>query len=331
MINLSSGDLYGTKFKKKLLKQAISTIQPNNLLSYPNTLGLTSLREKIKNSLFPTSRKETLITGSATEALSILNKLYANKTMAIQTPYYFGVGRQTQECKTFMWENVNELEKLCKTQRIEVIYLTSNFHSVTTKSLTDSEKQRVIQIATQFDIIIIEDNPNDFLYKDKLPSNLTNQYEKSIYVGSFSKIVAPGIRLGFIHANPTIMKQIKSDKITSNLSTNITSQIIADFMMQPHVIKQITTNFQKKLNLVEKQLKKYQIEFEPIKGGIFINIPIQQDLLDVINKLKNNGIYIEENKFSYPNKKNRNVLKINFLKNNKKQNNNAFKIIKSCL
>lgn len=107
--------------------------------------------------------------------------------------------------------DIAAIENACKTQQIRAVFVMPHHHHPTTVSLTAARRMRLLQLAEKYKFAIVEDDYDyDFHYASSpiLPMASSDRHGVVIYVGSLSKIVAPGLRLGFIVAPVDFVEEI---------------------------------------------------------------------------------------------------------------------------
>ncbi|WP_052732303.1 aminotransferase class I/II-fold pyridoxal phosphate-dependent enzyme [Hymenobacter terrenus] len=106
---------------------------------------------------------------------------------------------------------VDEVEALCQQQPIRLLYLTPHHHYPTTVTLSAERRVRLLQLAERYDFIIMEDDYDfDFHYDGSpiLPLASANRAGRVLYLGSLSKVLAPGFRVGYIVAPADIIAEL---------------------------------------------------------------------------------------------------------------------------
>ena len=107
--------------------------------------------------------------------------------------------------------DVEAIEKLCQRQRIRAVFVMPHHHHPTTVSLSAERRMKLLMLAAEYQFAIIEDDYDyDFHYASSpiLPMASADQNGTVIYVGSFSKTVAPGLRIGFIVAPKDFIREL---------------------------------------------------------------------------------------------------------------------------
>jgi len=106
--------------------------------------------------------------------------------------------------------DVDAVEAICKKRKVKLIYVIPHHHSPTTVTLSAERRMRLLELAHQYKFAIVEDDYDfDFHYASSpiLPLASVDNYGSVIYVGSFSKTIAPGIRIGFMVAPQNFIEQ----------------------------------------------------------------------------------------------------------------------------
>ncbi len=283
------------------------------LQDYPDTWGDAVLRERI-DAMTPTWGGEVLVTGSATQALNLaLNTIGKDRTIAVRVPVYFGVLRKARELglEVKTWETIDELEAIGK---FDAVLVSSNFTPPTGKSFTADEKAKIAEAAGNNGTWLIEDNVYDPLWRDACPEPVPYDPDRTIRIGSLSKIAAPGFRLGFIKASAEVMKSLRSAKITLDLSSSIIPQILARDTLQKNVLDTVRRETQQRVDLLRGLLQeKTGVEITQPDGGPFVCLPMpkEMDIKVFQTKLAAIGLKIDANDQYYPDGKNRPYVRLN--------------------
>jgi GntR family transcriptional regulator/MocR family aminotransferase len=106
--------------------------------------------------------------------------------------------------------NMDAVEAICKKKKVRMLYVIPHHHTPTTTTLSSERRMRLLELAMKYKFAIIEDDYDfDFQYTCSpiLPLSSADYYGNVIYVGSFCKVIAPGIRIGFMVAPKNFLKQ----------------------------------------------------------------------------------------------------------------------------
>ncbi len=108
--------------------------------------------------------------------------------------------------------NVEQLEEKLKRANPKFLYTIPTFHNPASVTLTQARRERLVSLSHQYNFLVIADEVYQFLAYDTIPpkplSAFANQVEQVISINSFSKILAPGLRLGWIQAHPKLIKRL---------------------------------------------------------------------------------------------------------------------------
>jgi len=106
--------------------------------------------------------------------------------------------------------NLDAVEEICKKKKVKMLYVIPHHHQPTTVTLCSERRMRLLELAMKYRFAIIEDDYDyDFHYTSSpiLPLASADYYGSVIYIGSFCKTIAPGIRIGFMIAPPNLISQ----------------------------------------------------------------------------------------------------------------------------
>ena len=143
-----------------------------------------------------------------------------------------------------------------------------------------SSRQRLLELAEHYNVMILEDSPYfELNYNDEfIPSiKSLDKNERVIYAGSFSKIISPGIRLGFAVAPENIIQKMVVAKQVSDVHSNLYFQILIDRYMQQydldaHIAK-CKMLYKSRRNTMHKALSNHlegKLQWNLPKGGLFL-------------------------------------------------------------
>jgi len=210
--------------------------------SYADTQGYMPLRQQIVRLMREAGvrchRDDIIITNGCLEALSLALRVVAKPgdTIAIESPTYFGVlqviealGLRALELPTDVVQgiNVNTLEQAISKRQLTACVLMPSFANPTGASMPDANRKRVVELLAGHKIPLIEDDVCGILSYDSVRPKALKSYDNEqmvIYCSSFSKTVAPGLRIGWIVAG-IYKKPVIYRKFLDNISTSILPQM----------------------------------------------------------------------------------------------------------
>jgi len=260
-------------------------------LEYPGTGGLIELRRKIREYLeflgVNTSKREIIITAGAQHALNIIANMFLNEKdlFIVENPTFIeaflALKHYTQKYRTIRVDDkgmvVGEIRKIVKEENVKLVYTIPTAHNPTGTIMSYERRKQLIEICSEKDIVIVEDDPYRPIVNSKIES-LTNMDKDGIvvYVGSFSKIIAPGLRIGYILASRELVEKIEQlqqlDFATSTLSMYIMLKLFK-YRTPYRTIEQASREYTERIKLLLDLLEDYMpsnTEWTKPKGGFYI-------------------------------------------------------------
>ncbi len=234
-IDFTSSNISRELFPLKEFKRAVDhvfDVGGGDIFGYEDPRGIIGLRELIGDRLGRPAERIQIISG-AQQGLDIIAKavLTYGDYVFTEKPTYTGAA----EAFALRGANVvgvdmendgidtERLEKLIKLYKPELIYVMPHFQTPTTISYTIEKKRRLLDLSSKYDFYIIEeDNLSDFNYSGKSLMSLKALDHKNrvIYIKSFSKILMPGLRLGYMIMPKAISEAVVSAKYSTDMGTS---------------------------------------------------------------------------------------------------------------
>ena len=224
--------------------------EPILALQYSITEGYTPLRDYLKGWMtekgcFRSGSDELIITSGGQQANELSCKVLLNEgdTLLCESPSFIG------SLNAFRSYNVNlkgiemeddgidleKLEAVLKTDNnVKILYLIPNFQNPTGRTMSLAKRKAVYELACKYDFIILEDDPYGELRfaGENIPSIKSFDTEgRVIYSSTFSKLISPGFRTGFVSAPAPIIQKIVVCKQVSDVHSNIWAQVISHRFM----------------------------------------------------------------------------------------------------
>lgn len=251
-------------------------------LQYSSSRGLLGLRQKIADIYteklgFKTSADEILITSGSQQAFDIIVKSLDKKNVIIEQPSYIGaIGAfKSLNMKIDSFKYISELPN--KLNSSNILYAISDFQNPSTNSYNSIEREILINIINRKKSFFIEDGAYTFLNFDNEYNTPISKYcERAFHLGSFSKIIAPGLRIGWIRANKKLIDNLLVVKESLDLHTSTLNQMILDEYLTSYDlfshIKKLNIDYRMKMNFMADCLEKYipSFKFTRPNGGMFI-------------------------------------------------------------
>ncbi|MFC6314525.1 PLP-dependent aminotransferase family protein [Lapidilactobacillus achengensis] len=284
-------------FPKKelaLSSQRVLLDGTENPLQYHNAKGYYPLRKLIATALAQEGAAEDphhiLLTQGAQQGLDLVAKLFLNPhdRIAVEAPTYVGALAAFTAYEPTYLElpmspdglDLDLLERALKQTTIKFLYTVPNFQNPTGFVMSLTKRQRLVQLAQNYDFYILEDDPYKHLrYAGAdLPSIRSLDHSGHVIsLGSFSKILAPGLRLGWLVADDPIYTQIRLLKDGADLeSPALIQQIVADYLVNNDFsahLQQVQADYQQRrdwmLSALETNLPAGWQTSQP-NGGFFL-------------------------------------------------------------
>lgn len=312
-------------------------------LQYSSTEGLTELREFILNWLVEDNKKAGLdnivITSGSQQGLDLVSKVLLDPEdiVIVELPSYLaalnafrsyggemvGIPMDDEGMRMdSLRETLTQLKKEGK--RVKFIYTISNFQNPAGVTMSSLRRKEILEIAREFNVLILEDNPYDKLRFEGEPLPSIYSLDKEGYVislGTFSKILCPGLRLAWILGNKEIVGKIVIMKQATDLCTSILNQLIAyEYCTNYDIDKNIESNieiYRKKRNVMLNALDRYfpaEVTWTKPEGGFFVfaTLPEYIDADEMfLEAIKEEVAYVSGAPF-FANNKGKNTMRLSF-------------------
>ncbi len=298
---LPNRELFPIEDLKKATEMVFLT-SGTSALQYSNSEGLLELRKFISGRYkekfnLDIPIEQILITSGSQQGLDLLGKTFVNEgdQIVIEEPGYLGAIQAFSVYKTkFLPVPVNDegldisiLENTLKRNDPKLFYCVPNFQNPGGISYTEENRIAVAEVLKDKDIFLIEDDPyGDLRYSGEPKSSFMQLLpEKTIMLGSFSKTVVPGFRLGWIVAHDDIFDKLLIAKQASDLHTNIFTQcVLSEYLKQGSFEKHVASIrevYGRQCKAMIKSIKKYfpkNIHFSKPEGGMFLWVTLPDNI-----------------------------------------------------
>lgn len=326
------------------LKKATSKVLENSsCMQYSKSQGIDELREKIASFYtnyfdLPTTKDEIMITTGSQQAFDIISKTFIQKEVIVQTPTYIGAlsAFKVLDLKVKAFKYIGYLNEMLKSD--SALYIMSDFANPNTICLDDKERDDILHILHKKESFLIEDGAYSFLdFDGKIRKPISSSYKKSFHLGSFSKIIAPGLRVGWIRADKHLIEKILVSKEALDLHTPTLNQMIINQFLQDNDLfehlKNIRANYKNKMEFMSECFEKYMPDFKFLKpkGGMFIYGKFNEDSFALAKEvLKKNIAFVPAQVFFHDNKKSKEA-RFNFTNSSKEEIEKGIKEISKML
>src|SRR5262249_16884950 len=298
VISLAGGlpapELFPVDEYRRAFEWVLETDGPQ-ALQYGPSEGYRPLRELLASRLTEFGIKaeadDVLITNGSQQALDLIGKVLIDPgdAVLVENPTYLGALQAFNQYQpTYVAVGmdddgmlVDEVEEALANNRgrIKFIYALPNFQNPTGRSMSLARRKRLVALAHQFEVPIVEDDPyGELRYEGShIPSLKSLDPECVIYLGTFSKILAPGFRLGWIVASGEAQETLLHAKQPSDLHTGMaqqmaTWQVARDGFVDLHV-ERIKDFYRERRDVILLALEEHfpaDARFTRPAGGLFV-------------------------------------------------------------
>lgn len=306
VISFAAGNPAPETFPVREVKEIIDRIMTENpiaALQYSLTEGYTPLRDVLKKDLeaqgcFDPERDDLIITSGAQQANELSCKVMCDEgdTVLTEAPSFIGSLNSFKSYNGHIvgvpLENdgvdLNALEDALRSNKnVKLIYLIPNFQNPTGLCTSFEKRKAVYELAKKYGVMILEDNPYGMtrFAGEPIPSIKTLDKDGLvIYSGTFSKVLSPGIRVGYVCAPKPVIQKIVVCKQVSDVHTNILAQMICHEFMTKYNwsehLKMLPAVYKKKCELMLSEMDKNfskKITYTRPEGGLFIWATLPDD------------------------------------------------------
>lgn len=287
-------DALPVKELEEISKELIAE-EPRVVFQYGVTEGYTPLRDEVKKILakkgvYNPEYDEVIITSGAQQANELSAKVLCNEgdVLLAEKPSFIG---SLNAFKSYHVDlqgvtlesdgiNIAELEEKLKQGNVKLVYLIPNFQNPTGNTMSWEKRKAAFELCKKYGAVILEDNPYGdlrFAGEDIKSIKTLDTEGRVIYSGTFSKILSPGIRVGYVCAHKDIVQKIVVCKQVADVHTTMWSQMIAyrflkKYDLDEHIQK-LHKVYERKTNLMLNEIAKNfssKIEYTKPQGGLFI-------------------------------------------------------------
>jgi len=327
IVSFAGGLPSAKSFPAEDLKSIVSKVlekEASIALQYGATEGDTLLRDELSKYYnkkgFGITIKNVLITASSQQALDIVGKMFIDEgdKIIVGLPSYLGainafksyfpemIGVKIDEygmCSTELEKILQDLQR--KGERVKFVYIVPDFQNPAGITMPKSRRLEILKLAQKYEFYIIEDSPySEIRFEGKAQPTFysLDKNEIVINLGTFSKVLSPGFRLGWIIAPPEVLDKAITLKQTMDLCTSPFIQRIAGRYMEkglfePNLLK-IIKMYKEKLEVMIEAFEKHmpkEVTWTTPEGGLFLFLTLPER----INTSKLIDIAIEKYKVAF--------------------------------
>lgn len=173
--------------------------------------------------------------------------------------------------------------------RPKLLYMIPTYHNPTGRVLPENQRRELLQLAARHRLVILEDDPySDLYYGAEPPPSLkaTDNYGGVVYLSTFSKILFPGLRIGYVAAHPALINRLALEKQYIDLHSNNLAQILLCRLLEqgylPAHLELVRGEYKKRRDALAQALRHFcrqELTFDIPEGGFYLWCRIQAPVL----------------------------------------------------
>ena len=332
-----SADTFPLEDIRRTMSEVIDKYQ-GKAFQYGATQGVPELRAAVARR-YGVTEDRVQITSSSQQGLDVCTRILVDPGDVILTssPSYLGALQSFRSYRADIRgvahrEDIDEFRNAYESvlaqvkaegKQVKFLYMIPDFQNPSGESLTLSERQMLVELAVRYGFLIVEDSPyRELRYEgEHLPTMYSLAPDYVIHLGSFSKIFAPGFRLGWAIAHPEILDKIYVCKQSLDLCPPIFDQYVAaEFMesgrLDANLAKSIEL-YKGKRDLLLKLLEEYmpaEVSWTHPEGGLFLflTMPGDFDAVKFYDTALDAGVAYVAGEFFHPDGSGKNTMRMNF-------------------
>jgi 2-aminoadipate transaminase len=256
IISLAGGLPSPDTFPIEAMREATTRVlreQPREALQYAASEGYGPLREWVAAEMseqgMTVSPGQVLITTGSQQGLDLVGKVLIDpgSTVAVESPTYLGALQAYNPCEpnyvSVACDDDGPLPgELGPARGARFLYALPNFQNPSGRCISAARRDSLVHAAQSLGLPLVEDNPYGELWFDAPPpAPLASRWaEGTVYLGSFSKVLAPGLRLGYVIAPPILFPKLLQAKQAADLHTpgfnqRVVHEVIRGGFLHQHV------------------------------------------------------------------------------------------------
>jgi len=340
VINFAGGLPAPELFPIDQLRECVDAVLTNSgaaSLQYSLTQGILSLREYLAEHVtkkgLPVTAENITITSGSQQGLDLVGRAFLEPGDYVLTelPTYVGALQafnfyQAIYCPVTMDNHgilVDQAEEKIKQFKPKFIYLVPNFQNPSGITMSLERRQKVIDLAFKYHIPVVDDNPyGELRFSGKaVPSLRGIGGDAVIGLGTFSKLISPGLRIGWVVAPIACSKIIEKVKQAVDLhSATFPQYVIYEFLkrgyLEPHIEK-IKVAYAHRLDVMEHAMSEYfpeNVTWPHPEGGLFLwlQLPEHVSAMKMLNESIDAGVAFVPGKPFHPDGSGDNTMRLNF-------------------
>lgn len=268
---------------------------------YIATEGYLPLRHSIAKLLndkgVQTTWDKTLILSGSQQGLYLVSKVMLERGdyVVVESPTYIGaiqifqaIGAKVLILPVSDTLPLDVLEDYLIRYRPKMFYTIPTYQNPTGRVLTDQQRRDLLQLAMRRRLVIVEDDPyGELFYEEKPPLSLKamDPFDGVIYIGTFSKIITPGLRIGYLTGHPALINRLALEKQYIDLHSNNFTQWLVHLFVENGYLEEhlsfVRKEYKKRRDSLVKAVRRYlgnYLAFQVPGGGFYLWCRLQTPL-----------------------------------------------------
>jgi len=313
-------------------------------LQYGITEGYSPLREvvaaRMRKKGMAAETENVLIVSGSQQVIDLIGKVFLDPkdTVIVSAPTYltaltgWAVYQATFESIPIDDDNMRmdifeeRMKRLAKRANPpKIVYALPNFQNPAGVTMPEKSRRKLVDLASEYDFLVLEDDPYGelrYVGEHIVPIKHFDDEGRVIYMSTFSKVLAPGLRVGWVVADPEVLKKIIVAKQSADVCTNVLGQRIAHrYVADGHIdpqIEEIKKVYSRKMNIMLNGMNEFMpkgLHWTKPEGGMFlwVTLPDGMDSGELLKKaLKKRVAFVSGRAFFADPKEGLNSLRLNF-------------------
>ena len=313
IISLAGGLPDSSEFPLSLMKPSLDSLtQHPQLFQYGNTQGFEPLLKYCRHEYQLTALQKPLVCTGSQQALDLIARAFVNPgdSIIMEAPSYLGALQvfglaQANIISIQQYSDgpdLAQLEKYFSQQNIKLFYAVPDFHNPTGVCWSLKTRQHVAQLCQKYNVTLVEDIPYRELRftGEALPVVSSFCPEHALVLRSFSKVAAPGIRLGLVYGNEKWIDALIKIKQCADLHSSVPMQSVLlsllqdeDFNLHLHRVRRLYRHRCEKLITQLTAQLPAQCSVAPVEGGMFVCLTLPDcDVVKLAKSAMENGVAV---------------------------------------
>lgn len=318
MISFAGGFPNPETFPAELIRDIVCDVLKKDgaqALQYGITEGYAPLRESVAERMrkkgIDAQKENVLIVSGSQQVIDLTGKVFIDPkdTIVVSAPTYLaaltGWTVMQANFESIPIDNNNmrmdifeeRMKKLVRRPSPpKIVYVLPNFQNPAGVTMPEKNRRKLVDLASDYDFIILEDDPYGelrYVGKDIKPVKSWDDEGRVIYMSTFSKILSPGLRVGWVVAHPDILQKLIIAKQSTDVCANVLGQRIAhEYIAQGHIdpqIEKIKKIYSRKMEIMLAGMSEFMpsdLRWTRPEGGMFlwVDLPEWMDSAELLKK-----------------------------------------------